>query len=143
MCGLLKVDDSVSVRLVGLPALTRIGDHMLFSIMTAEPNGVVQPVHEKAMPVMLMTPRDVEQWLTGGSLDDAASALRSEWRAQFGFRAAGCSVRLHSIAVGLFTGAFVFRLAAIAIFDAPSNSSSRTSELVTSLRLAPSESIVS
>ena len=44
---------------------------MLFSIMTTEPNGVVHPVHEKAMPVMLMTPEAVEQWLSGGSLDDA------------------------------------------------------------------------
>ena len=44
---------------------------MLFSIMTTEPNGVVHPVHEKAMPVMLMTAEAVEQWLSGSSLDDA------------------------------------------------------------------------
>ena len=35
--------------------LSRIGDHMLFSIMTTEPNDAV----------MLMTPADVEQWLEG------------------------------------------------------------------------------
>jgi putative SOS response-associated peptidase YedK len=40
-----------------------IGDHTLFSIMTTEPNAIVEPIHEKAMPVMLMTPEDVEQWL--------------------------------------------------------------------------------
>ena len=40
---------------------------MLFSIMTTEPNGIVEPVHEKAMPVMLMTPEAVQQWLSGGS----------------------------------------------------------------------------
>ena len=48
-----------------------IGDHGLFSIMTTEPNAVVEPIHEKAMPVILMTPEDVEQWLHGVSVDDA------------------------------------------------------------------------
>jgi putative SOS response-associated peptidase YedK len=28
-------------------------------------------IHEKAMPVMLMTPEDVEQWLQGSSVKDA------------------------------------------------------------------------
>jgi putative SOS response-associated peptidase YedK len=37
--------------------------------MTTEPNGVVEPIHEKAMPVMLMTTADVEQWLR--SVEDA------------------------------------------------------------------------
>jgi putative SOS response-associated peptidase YedK len=36
-----------------------------------EPNSVVEPIHEKAMPVMLMTPDDVEQWLGGVPVDDA------------------------------------------------------------------------
>jgi putative SOS response-associated peptidase YedK len=44
---------------------------MPFSIMTTEPNGIVEPIHEKAMPVMLMTPDDVEQWLQGSSVEDA------------------------------------------------------------------------
>ena len=39
--------------------------------MTTEPNAVVEPIHEKAMPVMLMTPDDVQQWLGGISVDDA------------------------------------------------------------------------
>jgi putative SOS response-associated peptidase YedK len=39
--------------------------------MTTEPNAVVEPVHEKAMPVMLMTPDDVDQWLRGASVEDA------------------------------------------------------------------------
>jgi putative SOS response-associated peptidase YedK len=40
-----------------------IGDHRLFSIMTTEPNGIVAPIHEDAMPVMLMTPDEVDRWL--------------------------------------------------------------------------------
>jgi hypothetical protein len=48
-----------------------IGNHTLFSIMTTEANAIVEPIHEKAMPVMLMTPEDVEQWLKGGSVEDA------------------------------------------------------------------------
>ena len=39
--------------------------------MTTEPNAVVEPIHQKAMPVMLMTPEDVEQWLQGGTVGDA------------------------------------------------------------------------
>jgi len=39
--------------------------------MTTEPNAVVEPIHEKAMPVMLMTPDEVEQWLRGSSVEDA------------------------------------------------------------------------
>jgi putative SOS response-associated peptidase YedK len=49
---------------------------MLFSIMTTEPNGVVEPVHEKAMPVMLMTPEDVDRWLNGASVEDALKTQR-------------------------------------------------------------------
>jgi putative SOS response-associated peptidase YedK len=45
-------------------------------IMTTEPNAVVEPIHEKAMPVMLMTPDDVDQWLQGVSVDDALKMQR-------------------------------------------------------------------
>ena len=33
--------------------------------LTTESNGVVEPIHNKAMSVMLMTAADVERWLTG------------------------------------------------------------------------------
>ncbi|MBB1251659.1 SOS response-associated peptidase family protein [Rhizobium sp. G21] len=36
----------------------------LYGFLTTEPNGVVRPVHEKAMPVMLTTDEEVEVWLT-------------------------------------------------------------------------------
>jgi putative SOS response-associated peptidase YedK len=55
----------------GTKKAPNIGDHRLFSIMTTEPNGVVAPIHEKAMPVMLMTPEDVDRWLSGSSATDA------------------------------------------------------------------------
>jgi putative SOS response-associated peptidase YedK len=42
-----------------------LGLHRVFAILTTEPNGVVQPIHSKAMPVMLMNAADVERWLTG------------------------------------------------------------------------------
>ena len=44
--------------------------------MTTEPNGIVAPFHEKAMPVMLMTPEEVDRWLTGSSVADALEMQR-------------------------------------------------------------------
>jgi len=46
------------------------GLHRLFAILTTEPNGTVQPIHDKAMPVMLMTAEDVEVWMNG-TLEEA------------------------------------------------------------------------
>ena len=57
-----------TIRAVKVPNL---GGHTLFSIMTTEPNGIVEPIHAKAMPVMLMTPDDVDRWLHGRSVEDA------------------------------------------------------------------------
>lgn len=36
----------------------------LFAFLTTEPNGVVGPIHQKAMPVILSTQDEVETWLT-------------------------------------------------------------------------------
>ena len=44
--------------------------------MTTEANGTVEPIHEKAMSVMLMTPDDVEQWLRGVTVADALRMQR-------------------------------------------------------------------
>lgn len=46
-------------------------DHELFGFLTCEPNGVVAPIHQKAMPVILRNAAEVEQWLTA----PAAEAL--------------------------------------------------------------------
>lgn len=47
------------------------GPHRLFSFLTCEPNGVVKPIHPKAMPVILQ-PEDVMTWLTA----EPAEALK-------------------------------------------------------------------
>lgn len=39
-------------------------DHELFGFLTCEPNGIVAPIHQKAMPVILTTQEQVETWLT-------------------------------------------------------------------------------
>ena len=36
----------------------------LFGFLTTAPNGVVAPIHPKAMPVILTTEQDIETWLT-------------------------------------------------------------------------------
>ncbi|WP_236641542.1 SOS response-associated peptidase [Paracoccus aeridis] len=42
----------------------REGRHELFAFLTTEPNGVVEPIHPKAMPVILTTQDEVEIWLS-------------------------------------------------------------------------------
>jgi putative SOS response-associated peptidase YedK len=46
----------------GTKAKPNVGRHKLYSFLTTEPNGIVEPVHNKAM---LMTPADVDRWLEG------------------------------------------------------------------------------
>lgn len=36
----------------------------LFAFLTCEPNGVVAPIHPKAMPVLLTKEDEIEQWMT-------------------------------------------------------------------------------
>ena len=48
-----------------MKAKANVGGHRLYSFLTTAPNGVVEPIHNKAMPVMLMTPADIERWLAG------------------------------------------------------------------------------
>jgi len=38
-------------------------EHLLYSFLTTEPNGVVGPVHPKAMPVLLTKPEEWRTWL--------------------------------------------------------------------------------
>src|SRR5271154_1203475 len=48
----------------------------LFALLTTEPNAVVAPIHPKAMPVILTTRKEVEQWLTPPP-NDALALQRS------------------------------------------------------------------
>jgi putative SOS response-associated peptidase YedK len=41
-----------------------IGEHQLFSFLTTEANDVVRPVHAKAMPVVLRSAEECDEWLT-------------------------------------------------------------------------------
>lgn len=41
-------------------------DWKLFSFLTTEANDVVRPIHEKAMPVILIDPDEQNEWLGGG-----------------------------------------------------------------------------
>jgi putative SOS response-associated peptidase YedK len=36
------------------------GEHLLFSFLTSEPDGMVGPIHPKAMPVILTTPEEYD-----------------------------------------------------------------------------------
>jgi putative SOS response-associated peptidase YedK len=47
------------------------GQHELFGFLTTEANGVVAPIHPRAMPVILTAPEEVDLWL----LADAPKAL--------------------------------------------------------------------
>jgi putative SOS response-associated peptidase YedK len=47
----------------------------LFAFLTTEPNAVVAPIHPKAMPAILATREEVEQWLTAPP-NDALSLQR-------------------------------------------------------------------
>jgi putative SOS response-associated peptidase YedK len=40
-----------------------VGDHLLYSFLTCDPNKVVKPIHAKAMPVILTTPEEWKMWL--------------------------------------------------------------------------------
>lgn len=40
------------------------GDHEVFGFLTTEPNALIKPIHEKAMPAILTTPEETETWLT-------------------------------------------------------------------------------
>jgi hypothetical protein len=43
------------------------GEHLLYSFLTAQPNGVAGPIHPKAMPVILTTPEEYDTWLSAST----------------------------------------------------------------------------
>jgi putative SOS response-associated peptidase YedK len=42
-------------------------DWTLFAFLTTDANDIVRPVHEKAMPVILIDPAEQAEWLSGGT----------------------------------------------------------------------------
>jgi putative SOS response-associated peptidase YedK len=42
-------------------------DHQIFGFLTCEPNSVVAPIHQKAMPVILRDKHEIETWLSAPS----------------------------------------------------------------------------
>ena len=47
----------------------------LFAFLTVEPNGIVAPIHPKAMPVILRSPEAINYWLTA-PVEDALKLQR-------------------------------------------------------------------
>jgi putative SOS response-associated peptidase YedK len=39
------------------------GPHLVYGFLTTEPNAVVEPIHPKAMPVILTTPEECDVWM--------------------------------------------------------------------------------
>lgn len=52
-----------------------VGAHLLFSFLTTNPNELVRPVHAKAMPVVLSTKAECEEWLSAPT--DKLEAIQS------------------------------------------------------------------
>ena len=60
----------------GTKAAPAEGEHELFAFLTCEANGVVAPVHPKAMPVVLTTAEAFDTWL-GAPIEDALRLQRA------------------------------------------------------------------
>jgi putative SOS response-associated peptidase YedK len=45
------------------------GEHLLYGFLTTAANGVVAPIHAKAMPVILRTVEECDAWLTADPVD--------------------------------------------------------------------------
>ena len=51
------------------------GEHLLFGFLTTEPNDVVEPIHPKAMPLILTTPEECDVWMSA-SWNEASKLQR-------------------------------------------------------------------
>jgi putative SOS response-associated peptidase YedK len=47
----------------GTKAKPHVARHKVFGFLTTDPNGLVKPVYQKAMPVVLTTPAELDHWL--------------------------------------------------------------------------------
>lgn len=77
MCNLYSVTKTQSaIRQLAKAMVDDAGNHMLFSLLTTEANTEVGAVHEKAMPVCLLTEPDRELWMRG-EVEDVLTLQRT------------------------------------------------------------------
>jgi putative SOS response-associated peptidase YedK len=53
----------------GLKSVPAEGEHELLGFLTTEANGIVAPIHQKAMPVILTTTEEFDLWLEGETVE--------------------------------------------------------------------------
>lgn len=53
-----------------------VGEHKLFSFLTTAPNDLVRPIHAKAMPVVLRTAEERQEWLRAPAAEVIAIQAR-------------------------------------------------------------------
>jgi putative SOS response-associated peptidase YedK len=47
------------------------GSHFVYGFLTTTPNAIVEPIHPKAMPVILITEEECDVWMRAPSLAGA------------------------------------------------------------------------
>jgi putative SOS response-associated peptidase YedK len=50
-------------KVIGTKSKPIPGPHLVYSFLTTAPNAIVEPIHPKAMPVILMTPEECNVWM--------------------------------------------------------------------------------